>query len=137
MNRRFSTRVSLSAIALLMAATSSFAQESTSPEHSHKEPASASVSADEAGEHKAGMHMHKSDIVHRSDKEIASEYKTEAQQLRKQAESHRKLAELYKTRTPVKGTGNYASVAQHCEKLAKFYEDAAKEAEGVATELAK
>ena len=35
------------------------------------------------------------------------------------------------------GKANYANVAKHCDKLAQYYEDAAKEAEGVAGELAK
>ena len=83
------------------------------------------------------MHMHKSDMEHRSDKDVATQYKSEAAQLREQAESHRKLAKLYHSRTPPKGTANYETVARHCEKLAQYYEDAAKEAEGVAAELNK
>lgn len=83
------------------------------------------------------MHMHKSDMDHRSDKDVSTEYKTEAEQLRAKAESHRKLAKLYAGRTPPKGGANYANVVKHCEKLAKYYEDAAAEAEGVAAELAK
>jgi hypothetical protein len=74
---------------------------------------------------------------HRSDKEVATEYKSEATQLREKAESHRKLAKLYRGRTPPKGTANYETVAKHCDKLAQFYEQAAKEAEGVAAELSK
>jgi len=115
MNRRFSVLVGLSAVALLAAGSVSFAAEETKPP----------------------MHMHKSEMDHRKDSEVAAEYKSEATQLREKAESHRKLAELYKTRTPPKGSGSYANVAQHCEKLAKFYEDAAKEAEAVSTELSK
>jgi hypothetical protein len=115
MNRRFSVLVGLSAVALLAAGSVSFAAEETKPP----------------------MHMHKSDMDHRKDSEVAAEYKSEATQLREKAESHRKLAELYKTRTPPKGSGSYANVAQHCEKLAKFYEDAAKEADAVSTELSK
>lgn len=83
------------------------------------------------------MHMHKSDMDHRSDKEVATEYKSEATQLREKAESHRKLAKLYQVRTPSKGGGNYENVAKHCYQLAKFYDEAAKEAEGVAAELSK
>ena len=73
----------------------------------------------------------------KQDSEVASEYKTEARQLREKAEHHRKLASIYKTRTPLKGTGNYANVTQHCEKLAKYYDDAAKEADAVSAELSK
>jgi hypothetical protein len=57
--------------------------------------------------------------------------------LREKAVHHRKLAMHYKTRTAMKGGGSYASVAQHCEKLAKYYEDAAKEADAVSSELSK
>jgi hypothetical protein len=89
------------------------------------------------GQSKPEMHMHKSDMDHRPDKEVATEYKSEATQLREKAESHRKLARLYEGRSPAKGGANYANVVKHCEKLAKYYEDAAKEAEGVAAELAK
>ena len=95
------------------------------------------ASAQEQNATNPPMHMHKSDMDHRSDKEVATEYKSEAAQLREKAESHRKLAKLYHGRTPPKGTGNYENVAKHCEKLAQYYEDAAKEAEGVATELSK
>ncbi len=116
MNRRFSALVGLSAVALLLAAgSSSLAAEETKPP----------------------MHMHKSQMDHRKDSEVAAEYKTEATQLREKAEHHRKLSAMYKTRTPPKGSGNYASVAQHCEKLAKFYDDAAKEADAVSSELSK
>ncbi len=73
----------------------------------------------------------------KKDSEVAAEYKGEATQLREKAEHHRKLAATYKTRTPPKGPGSYASVAQHCEKLARYYEDAAKEAEAVSSELSK
>jgi hypothetical protein len=51
------------------------------------------------------MHMHKSDMNHAKDSDVAVEYKSEAAQLREKAESHRKLAEIYKTRTPPKGSG--------------------------------
>jgi hypothetical protein len=88
-------------------------------------------------EPKPPMHMHKSEMDHRNDKEVATEYKDEASQLRQKAESHRKLAKLYQGRSPVKGSANYANVVKHCEKLAQYYEDAAKEAEGVAAELSK
>lgn len=93
--------------------------------------------AQEPREGKPPMHMHKSEMDHRSDKEVAAEYKSEATQLREKAEKHRKLAKLYHGRTPPKGAANYATVAKHCEKLAQYYEDAAKEAEGVAAELSK
>lgn len=93
--------------------------------------------AQEQKESKPPMHMHKSEMDHRSDKDVATEYKGEAAQLREKAESHRKLAKLYRGRTPPKGTANYETVAKHCEKLAQYYEDAAKEAEDVAAELSK
>jgi 6-phosphogluconolactonase/glucosamine-6-phosphate isomerase/deaminase len=93
--------------------------------------------AEDKNESKPPMHMHKSEMDHRSDKDVATEYKSEAMQLREQAESHRKLARLYHGRTPNKGAANYEAVAEHCEQLAKFYENAAKEAEGVAAELSK
>jgi hypothetical protein len=115
MNRRFSALVGLSAVALLAAGPVSFAAEETKPP----------------------MHMHKSQMDHRKDSDVAVEYKSEAAQLREKAESHRKLAAMYKTRTPPKGSASYANVAQHCEKLAKYYEDAAKEAEAVSSELSK
>ena len=73
----------------------------------------------------------------KQDSEVAGEYKSEAMQLREKAEQHRKLAAIYKTRTPPKGSGSYANVAQHCEKLAKYYEDAAKEADAVSSEFSK
>lgn len=90
-----------------------------------------------AGDQNSAMHMHKSEMDHRPDKEVATEYKSEAQQLREKADSHRKLAKLYEGRSPAKGGANYGNVVKHCEKLAQYYEDAAKEAEGVAAELAK
>jgi hypothetical protein len=71
------------------------------------------------------------------DKQVAADYKTEAAQLHGKAEHHRKLASLYRGRTAPKGGASYESVAKHCDKLAQFYDDAAKEAEGVATELSK
>jgi hypothetical protein len=86
---------------------------------------------------KPPMHMHKADMDHRSDAEVATEYKSEATQLREKAESHRKLAEHYRGRTPLKGTANFENAAKHCDKLAQLYEEAAKEAEDVATELNK
>ena len=73
----------------------------------------------------------------KKDSEVAAEYKSEAMQLRDKAEHHRKLAAHYASRTPPKGSGSYTTVAQHCEKLAKYYEDAAKEAEAVSSELSK
>lgn len=84
------------------------------------------------------MHMHKSQMNHdRPDAEVAKEYKTEAATLREKAESHRKLAKLYAGRTAPKGGASYANVAKHCEKLAQTYENAAKAAEAVSTELSK
>jgi hypothetical protein len=73
----------------------------------------------------------------KTDSAVAAEYKNEAAQLRDKAEHHRKLAAHYKGRTPPKGSGSYAGVAQHCQKLAEYYEDAAREAEAVSTELSK
>jgi hypothetical protein len=93
--------------------------------------------AQEERENKPPMHMHKSNMDHRNDKDVAKQYKTEATQLREKAESHRKLAQLYRGRTTPKGGASYESVAKHCEKLAQFYDDAAMEADGVATELSK
>ena len=115
MNRRIV--IAFATGAMLLGGTVTFAQEQT--------------------DSKPPMHMHKSEMDHRSDKEVATEYKSEATQLREKAESHRKLAKLYHGRTPPKGSANYENVAKHCEKLAKYYEDAAKEAEGVAAELSK
>jgi hypothetical protein len=115
MNRRSRALVGLSAVALLVAGSLSFGAEDTKPP----------------------MHMHKSQMDHKKDPDVAAEYKTEATQLREKAEHHRKLSATYKARTPPKGSGNYASVAQHCEKLAKFYDDAAKEADAVSSELSK
>jgi hypothetical protein len=107
-------------------------------DHRHKEPAVANPSGD-AGKHTPGMHMHKSDMTH-SDADAAVEFKGEAAELRAQAESHRRLAKLYQIRTAPAGkaTGaNYSSVAKHCERLAKAYDDAAQAAETAAAELAK
>jgi hypothetical protein len=114
MNRRLSVFASLAAVSLFAAAPLALAQEAKPP-----------------------MHMHKSEMDHRPDKEVAAEYKSEATQLREKSESHRKLAQLYRGRTAPKGGANYESVAKHCDKLAKSYEEAAKAAEGVAAELAK
>lgn len=85
---------------------------------------------------KPPMHMHKSEMNHnRSDKEVAAEYKDEAAVLTQKAESHRKLAKLYRGRTPTKGIASYESVANHCDKLADLYEQAAKEASALSSEL--
>jgi hypothetical protein len=115
MNHRFSALVSWCAVALLAAGSLTLAAEESKPP----------------------MHMHKSEMHHGTDSEVAAEYKSEATRLREKAESHRKLAQIYRTRTPAKGPGSYANVAQHCEKLAKYYEDAAKEADAVSSELSK
>lgn len=116
MNRRFHSLIGLSAVALLAAGSLSFAAEESKPP----------------------MHMHKSQMNHdKKDSEVAAEYKSEAEQLRAKAESHRKLAQSYRTRKPPKGQASYANVAKHCDNLAKFYEDAAKEAEAVSSELGK
>lgn len=85
---------------------------------------------------KPPMHMHKSQMNHnKPDKEVAAEYKDEAAALTEKAQSHRKLAQLYRNRTPAKGTASYESVAKHCDKLADLYEQAAKEASAVSKEL--
>lgn len=116
MNSRIGALVGLSAVALLAAGSLSFAAEESKPP----------------------MHMHKSEMDHgKKDSEVAGEYKSEAMQLREKAEHHRMLAAIYGTRTPPKGSGSYSSVAQHCEKLAKYYENAAQEADAVSSELSK
>lgn len=116
MNSRIGALVGLSAVALLAAGSLSFAAEESKPP----------------------MHMHKSAMDHgKKDSEVAGEYKSEATQLREKAEHHRMLAAIYETRTPPKGSGSYSSVAQHCEKLAKYYENAAQEADAVSSELSK
>jgi hypothetical protein len=115
MNHRSNALAGLSALAVLAVASPSLAQ-------------------DQSG--KPPMHMHKIDMMHATDKEVAAEYKSEATQLREKAESHRKASQMYSARG-TSGKVNYASVARHCDKLAKFYEDAATEAEGVASELGK
>jgi hypothetical protein len=110
-------------------------------EHRHKEPAASTSQDVNTGQHQPGMHMHKSDITHAKDSDVATEFKGEAAELRAQAESHRKLAKLYANRTGGGGGKaaaiNYASVAKHCERLAKSYDDAAKAAEDAAAELSK
>ena len=87
---------------------------------------------------KPPMHMHKSEMNHnKPDKDVAAHYKDEATVLRDKADSHRKLAAQYRKRAPQKGIASYESVAKHCDKLADLYEQAAKEASAVSTELAK
>jgi hypothetical protein len=93
--------------------------------------------AQDAEPGKPPMHMHKSAMDHRADADVVKEYKSEAAQLREKAQSHRKLAEHYRGRTPMKGGANYENVARHCDKLAQYYENAAKEAEAVTSELSK
>ena len=97
----------------------------------------AAFAQEQAANDKPPMHMHKSEMDHRNDKDVATEYKSEATQLREQAQSHRKLAKLYQGRTPLKGAANYENVAKHCEQLAQYYDKAAKEAEGIAAQLSK
>ena len=115
MNRRMSVLVCVSALSLLGAGTAVIAEQ----------------------EHKPDMHMHKTEMAHRPDKEIAVEYKSEATELREKAQLHRGMAEQYRKKTPHKSGGSYESVAKHCDQLAQSYEDAAKEADEVAVELAK
>lgn len=107
-------------------------------DHRHKEQASSATDATNAGSHEPGMHMHKSDATHSlPDADAAKAFKGDATELRAMAASHRKLAALYKGRTSPKGTANYSSVAMHCEQLAKSYEDAAKAADAISSELGK
>lgn len=115
MNARINALLGLSAAALFASSPLGLAKEPATPP----------------------MHMHKSDMDHRPDKEAAAEYKTEAAKLREQAESHRKLSKLYAGRTAAKGGADFSGVAKHCENLAKLYEDAAKEADAMSTELGK
>ena len=70
----------------------------------------------------------------RSDRTVAAEYGNEAAQLRAKAQSHRTLARQYRARG---GKASYAQIAGHCDNLAKLYEDAAKEAETIASGLSK
>jgi hypothetical protein len=115
MNRRITALAGLGAVALLAGAPAIVAQQ----------------------QHKPDMHMHKSEMAHRPDKEVAAEYKSEADQLREKAKLHRDLAAQYRTRTPHKSGGGYTSVAKHCDQLARSYEDAAKAADEMSAELAK
>lgn len=113
MNRPLTALVGLSAVTLLATSTLSFAAEPSKPP----------------------MHMHKSEMNHRSEQEAAVEYKSEATQLREMAQSHRTLANQYRARTG--GKVNYAQIAVHCDNLAKFYENAAQEADAIASGLEK
>jgi len=115
MNRRISTLACVSALFLIGAGSVVVAQQ----------------------EHKPNMHMHKSELAHRPDKDVAAEYKSEATQLRDKAKLHRDMAKHYRQTTPHKSGGSYESVARHCDKLAQSYEDAAKEADEVSSELSK
>jgi hypothetical protein len=115
MNRRSNILVCVSALSLLGAGTTVIAQQ----------------------EHKPNMHMHKTEMAHRPDKEVAVEYKGEASQLREKAQLHRGMAAQYRTKTPHKTGGSYEGIARHCDKLAQSYEDAAKAADEVAAELSK
>lgn len=106
--------------------------------HQHKDPIPANPSGD-TGRHEPGMHMHKSDITHAKPSELAAEFKGEASELRAQAESHRKMASLYRTKVgSSKGAPiNYEIVAKHCDQLAKKFDEAAAAAESAASELSK
>lgn len=115
MNQRISIIVGLTTLWLLATVAVSLAQEPNEPP----------------------TNMHTTDVDHQADKERSVKFKDEAEQLRAQAASHRKLAQLYRNRIPVKPPGNHKSVAKHCDSLAEKYEEAAKEAEAVAAELAK
>jgi hypothetical protein len=114
MNRRMSALACVSALSLFAAVPMAVAQQ-----------------------HKPDMHMHKSELAHRPDREAAVEYKSEATQLREKAQMHRGMAAQYRNKSPHKTSGSYENVARHCDKLAQSYEDAAKEADEVASELAK
>jgi hypothetical protein len=134
--------VSLTRTALIIGSLmigGSLAVAQTPPaDHRHKDAAPSSVDATNAGKHQPGMHMHKADMVHKgSDADVSKEFAGEAAELRALAESHRKLATLYKGRTPPKGSANYDGVAKHCEQLAKSYEEAAKAADAISAELGK
>lgn len=112
--------------------------QSPPADHRHKEPTSSEADATNAGNHEPGMHMHKSDMTHSlPDADAAKAFKGDATELRAMAASHRKMASLYKGRTSSKGGVNYASVAMHCEQLAKSYEEAAKAADAISSELGK
>ena len=113
MNRRIGALVGLSAVALLASTSLSLRAEDQKPP----------------------MHMHKSDMTHKTDTEVAVIYKDEATQLRENADSHRKLAKNYRARGA--GKANYSQIAEHCDKLAKLYDEAAKEAEAVSSGLSK
>ncbi|HKS56525.1 MAG TPA: hypothetical protein VJS12_14630 [Steroidobacteraceae bacterium] len=116
MNRRSTTLILLSAGLVAVGSVGLAAEEPTKPP----------------------MHMHKSEMNHDTpDKEVAAEFESEAAQLYEKAASHRKLAQMYRTRTPLKGGASYANVAKHCDSLANYYEQAAKEAAAVSSELAK
>lgn len=111
MNRPLTALLGLSAVTLLVTSTPGFAAEPSKPP----------------------MHMHKSEMNHRSEKEAAVEYKSEATQLREMAQAHHTLANQYRARTG--GKVNYAQIAVHCDNLAKFYENAAREADAIASGL--
>jgi hypothetical protein len=115
MNRRMSVLACVSALSMLGAGSAAIADQ----------------------EHKPDMHMHKTELAHRPDKEVAVEYKSEATHLLEKAQMHRGMAAQYRKKTPHKSSGSYENVARHCDKLAQSYEDAAKEADDVATELSK
>jgi hypothetical protein len=115
MNRRMSALLCVSALSLLGVGPVAVAQQ----------------------EHKPDMHMHKSELAHRPDKEVAAEYKSEATQLRDKAQLHRGMAAQYRKKTPHKSGVSYESVARHCDQLAQSFDAAAKEADDLATELAK
>lgn len=60
------------------------------------------------------------DPTARRDAEVAADYRTEAAELRKKAESHRKLSKLYAVRTPIKGGGDYKSQPFKGLRLPRF-----------------
>ena len=138
MNFRLNPMASLLAVSLVTSASFAYAQNKA-PESQYKEVAPGSTSSNATQTpHKPGMHMHRSDAVHaamKSDADGAKAYKGESQVLRDNAASHRKIAANYRGRGS--GKVNYRQIALHCDNLAKLYEDAAKEADAVATELSK
>lgn len=122
MKRQYHLMASLLAVSFVTGAPLAYAQT--------KAPESASTEA-------ASMHMHKSDMDHsaaKSDAQEATAFKGEATELREKAASHRKLAENYRARGGG-GKDDRSQAAQHCDNLAKLYEDAAKEADLVSSKL--
>ena len=113
MNRPLSALVGLSAVTLLATSTLSFAAEPSKPP----------------------MHMHKSELNHRSEQEAAVEYKSEATQLRETGAISPHVGESVSCAN--RRQGELRKIAVHCDNLAKFYENAAQEADAIASGLEK